>query len=87
MDNLQKTKTYDLEQRTLEYAKRIIRLCKSLSGNIENNILSNQLMRSGTSLGANYREANETATKKTFLFGCVFVGKRRKKRYIGCNWL
>ncbi len=79
MDNSQKTKTYDLEQRTLEYAKRIIRLCKNISGNIENNILSNQLMRSGTSLGANYREANETVTKKDFSFRMRICRKEAKE--------
>jgi four helix bundle protein len=62
----QNAKTYDLEERTLEFGKRIIRLCKSLPNNNQNKILNDQLLRSGTSIGANYREANETETAKNF---------------------
>ena len=61
-------KKYDLEERTLEFGKNIIRLCKSLPGNTVNFRLIDQVVRSGTSIGANYREANETVTKKDFKF-------------------
>jgi four helix bundle protein len=57
---------YDLEARTLEFGKRIVRLCKALSKDVVNKRLADQLIRSGTSVGANYREANETETKKDF---------------------
>ncbi len=59
---------YDLEGRTLEFGKRIIHLCKALPHSIVNNRLSDQVVRSGTSPGANYREANETESKKDFKF-------------------
>ena len=59
---------YDLEQRTLDFAKKIINLCKKLPKNSVNIPLSNQLVRAGTSPGANYREANETETKKDFSY-------------------
>jgi len=85
MEKVQKTKIYDLEKRTLEYGKRIIHLCRSLSKDTINNTISSQLARSGTSLGANYREANETVTKKDFSFRCAFVEKKEKKRYIGSS--
>jgi four helix bundle protein len=61
---MQSTKQYDLEERTLEYGKRIIRLAKALHKNTVNFTLIDQVVRSGTSMGANYREANETETKK-----------------------
>jgi len=61
-------KKYDLEDRTLEFSKEIIRLCKILPANTINFVLIDQVMRSGTSIGANYREANETETKKDFRF-------------------
>ena len=48
-------KKYDLEDRTTEFAKRIIRLCKELPKNIINNPLINQIIRSSGSIGANYR--------------------------------
>lgn len=59
-------KKYDLEDRTLVFSKEIIRLCKSLPSNTVNFKLIDQIVRSGTSMGANYREANETETKKDF---------------------
>ncbi len=61
-------KLYDLEDRTLEYSKRIIRLAKALPKNTINLKLTDQIIRSGTSMGANYREANETETKKDFKY-------------------
>ena len=59
-------KRYDLEERTLEFGRRTIRLCKSLPKDVVNRNLCDQLIRSGTSMGANYREANETDTKRDF---------------------
>jgi len=59
-------KTYNLEKRTLEFSRSIIILCNTLPRNVINNRLMDQLIRSGTSIGANYREANETDTKKDF---------------------
>lgn len=79
MDKIQKTKIYDLEERTLEYGKRVIHLCRSLPKDTVNNIISNQLIRSGTSMGANYREANETTTKKDFSFRMRICRKEAKE--------
>jgi len=59
-------KTYNLEARTLEFSKGPIRLCKKLPKNTVNFKLVDQGIRSGTSIGANYREANETDTKRDF---------------------
>jgi len=60
------SKPYDLEERSLSFGKRVVRLCKTLPKNTVNRRLSDQLIRSGTSVGANYREANETDTKRDF---------------------
>jgi four helix bundle protein len=57
---------YDLEDRTLTFGKEIVHLCKALPANTVNFRLIDQIIRSGTSMGANYREANETETKKDF---------------------
>jgi len=61
-------KKYDLEERTLGFGKKVIHLCKALPPNAVNFRLIDQVVRSGTSSGANYREANETETKKDFKF-------------------
>lgn len=65
-NNNKKLKPYDLEERTLAFSKEIIRLSLILKKNIVNLKLIDQLLRSATSIGANYREANETETKKDF---------------------
>ena len=60
------TKPYDLEERTLEFAEGIINLCKELPQNTINFKLIGQLVNASTSVGANYREANEKLSKKDF---------------------
>lgn len=57
---------YPLETRTLNFSKEIIRLCKSIKFDIVTSKIVDQLVRSGTSVGANYMEANNTASKKDF---------------------
>lgn len=59
-------KNYDLEERTMKFSKNIIILCKKIPFNMINKRLIDQLLRSATSIGANYREANECDTKKDF---------------------
>ena len=79
MTKIQNSKQYDLEDRTLEYGKRIIHLCKALPNNTVNFKLIDQIMRSGTSIGANYREANETETKKDFKYRIRICRKEGKE--------
>lgn len=78
---------YDLEERTLEFGKKVIRLVKALPANNVNLRLSDQLIRSGTSLGANYREANETETKKDFCFRMRICRKEGKETIYWLNLL
>jgi four helix bundle protein len=59
-------KNYDLEVRTLNFSKNIVALCKRIPFNMVNKRLTDQLLRSASSIGANYREANECDTKKDF---------------------
>ncbi|MCB8953445.1 MAG: four helix bundle protein [Ardenticatenales bacterium] len=49
--------TEALRERTKQYALRIIRLYGSLPATTEADVIGRQLLRSGTSIGANYREA------------------------------
>ena len=64
--NSNKQTKFDLEDRTLEFAKQIIRLCKLLPNNTVNFKLVDQIVRSAGSIGANYREANDCLGKKDF---------------------
>lgn len=76
---------YPLEDRLLEYGKRIIRMCQALPKNIINFKLIDQVMRSGTSIGANYCEANETATTKDFKFKIRISLKETKETIYWLN--
>jgi four helix bundle protein len=57
---------YDLEDRTLKFAKDCIDLCKLLIRDTINIELVSQLIRASSSVGANYKEANDSTTKKDF---------------------
>ena len=76
----QSTNKYrELEERTTEFARRVIRLCKTLSRDTINNRLINQIIRSAGSVGANYREANECLGKKDFVHRLRIARKECKE--------
>jgi len=56
-----------LEVRTKKFAIRIIELSVLLPNTHENRVIKNQVTKSGTSIGANYREANRSRSKPDFL--------------------
>ena len=56
----------ELERRTQEFTVRIIRFSMTLPNTPEGRVIRNQLTRSGTSIGANYREANRARSKADF---------------------
>src|SRR4030042_2067954 len=64
MDNKEFAKI--LEERTKKFAISIIKLSASLPGTIEGRVIRNQITKAGTSIGANYREANRSRSKSDF---------------------
>jgi four helix bundle protein len=56
----------ELEKRTLRFAVMIIRLSAKLPNTPEGRVVRNQITKSGTSAGANYREANRSRSKADF---------------------
>lgn len=64
MDN--KSFAIDLEKRTLKFALQIIHISASLPYSQESKVVRNQLTKSGTSIGANYREVNRSRSKADF---------------------
>jgi four helix bundle protein len=56
-----------LKSRTKEFAKRIIRLCRSLPATEEARLIRNQIFRSGTAVGANYRAVCRARSKADFI--------------------
>ena len=56
----------ELEKRTLEFAIQIVRLSTTLPNTPEAKVVRNQITKCGTSIGANYREANRSRSKADF---------------------
>lgn len=72
---------FDLEERTAQFGETIIRFCKKIPRTPENDRLISQLAGCGTSVGANYCEANEGVSKKDFkntIGRCVKEAKETK---------
>ena len=60
-------KERDLQLRTKQFALDVIRFCEHLPKDETSRILSRQLLRSGTSVGANYRAAHRAKSKPDFI--------------------
>ncbi|MEK7562664.1 MAG: four helix bundle protein, partial [Patescibacteria group bacterium] len=75
---------YNLEDRTVQFSGELITFCKAWQKNVITLPLINQLIRSGTSIGANYREANGGSSKKDFQ-NKIFICKKEAKETL--YWL
>src|SRR5881394_832766 len=60
-------KCRDVKQRTKQFALRVIRLCASLGNNGAAGVIARQLLRCGTSVGAQYREACRARSPAEFV--------------------
>ena len=60
----------DLRDRTKAFALRVVRMFSALPKTTEARVLGKQLLRSGTSIGANYREAFRARSKAEFIAKC-----------------
>jgi len=74
-----KSKQYDLEDRTLKFAKDVRTFVKKLPRTIANNEDGKQLIKSSGSVGANYIEANEAISKKDFIMRIKICRKEAKE--------
>ena len=79
MTEIQNSKQYDLEERTLKFAKRARIYVRKLPRNITNIEDGKQLTRSSGSVGANYIEANESLSKKDFIMRIKISRKEAKE--------
>ena len=61
-----KQRQYDLEERTLKFAKEVIRFIKNHPRTIANIEIVKQLVRASGSVGAKYIEVNESLSKKVY---------------------
>ena len=74
----QLTNNYDLEERTAKFGENIIEFCRNLNQDIITKPLISQIIRSGTSIGANYMEANSASSKKDFR-NKIFICKKESQ--------
>ena len=72
-------KIYDLEERTFQFAKEVRIFIKTLQKTIANIENSKQIVRSSGSVGANYIEANESFSKKDFIYRIKICRKEAKE--------
>lgn len=79
-----KRKTYNLEERTAKFGEDIIEFAAGLPDTPVNRTLINQIVRSGTSIGANYMEADAAETKKDFRHK---IGLCKKESKETMHWL
>ncbi len=56
-----------LRDKSKEFAKQIVFLCREIKTNYRESVLTNQLLRSGTSIGANLHEAQYAQGTKDFI--------------------
>lgn len=61
-----KNTKFDLEERTAKFGESVILFCKKIKNSPINTPLITQLIKAGTSVGANYCEADDAVSKKDF---------------------
>jgi len=59
-------RVYDLAERTARFGEAVIRFCRAFPKSVVNDPLIRQVVRSGTSIGANYCEADDAVSDKEF---------------------
>src|SRR5437588_8728692 len=76
----------DLENRTKRFGLAVIKYCSTLPRTRAADVLGRQLLRSATSIGANYREANRGVSRADFVNKMALSKKKRLKRSTGSNF-
>ena len=81
---MRKERQYDLQDRLVEYAVRIIELSEALPNTKAGKYVSSQILRSGTSLAPNYGEAQSAESKADFVYKLKIALKELRETEI---WL
>ena len=79
MTEIKGPKQYDLEARTLTFAKAVIAFISAVPKTVANVEIVKQIVRSSGSVGANYIEANESLGKKDFAMRVRICRKEAKE--------
>ena len=79
MIETQNSKKYDLGERTLKFAKRVIAYVNKLPKTLANTETGRQLIKASGSVGANYLEAEESLSRKDFVMRIKISRKESKE--------
>lgn len=79
MNNNENPRHYDLEERTFQFAQDVRSFVRRLPRTIANIEDGKQLIKASGSVGANYIEANESFSKKDFVFRIKICRKEAKE--------
>lgn len=84
MTNDENSKKFDLEERTAKFGEAVINFCYSVPRGPVTDPLINQLVKCGTSVGANYCEADDSESKPDFRhkIGICKKESRESKHFI-----
>ncbi len=82
-----KTATYDLEERTAVFGESVIEFCLGLALNPITSPLITQFVKSSTSIGANYGEADEAESKSDFRHKIAICRKESKETKHWCRMM
>lgn len=83
-DDVQKKSAYDLAERTACFGEKTIAFARTIRLDAVTRPLVTQLVRSGTSVGANYCEANEAGSRKEFSYRISVCNKEVRETM---HWL
>ena len=75
-----------LRDKSKEFAKQIVFLCRDIKANMKESVLTNQLLRSGTSIGANIHEDNMRKERRILYQNWRLRKRSATKRNIGWNY-
>ena len=84
MNNEINPKRYDLEERTAKFGESVIKFARKIKEDTVAKPLISQLVRAGTSVGANYSEADDAESKKDFKHK---IGICKKEARESKHWL
>lgn len=70
---------YDLKDRTLLFSKKLLKEIRNIKDDDTIRIIKRQLIRSGTSIGANYMKANNAISKQDFFYKIIICKKESQE--------
>lgn len=79
MTNEGSENSFDLQERTAVFAEKTLLFCKKLPANVITKPIISQLVRSATSIGANYCEADNAASRNDFKYKIAICRKESRE--------